>query len=183
MLEPWPTERKVKRTLILQGSARVDGNTGAAAARLALAVKPAAHVLHLCSLDIRSFKYEGGRLDDFDIVVDQMLRHEQIVFATPVYWYAMSGVMKTLFDRLTGLLLDPDQRKLGRALAGRSAWLLATGTDDELPPGFTEPFSRTCGYFGMVWSGAAYVRVAKEITPAEQDLAPVDQWAVNIFID
>jgi multimeric flavodoxin WrbA len=78
-----------------------------------------------------------------------MLACEHVVFATPVYWYAMSGIMKTLFDRLTDLPLDEASRPTGRALAGRHTWLLATGTGEAPPPGFHEPFVRTAAYFGM----------------------------------
>jgi len=87
--------------------------------------------------------------DDFQIVVGRMLEHQQIILATPVYWYAMSGLMKTFFDRLTDLLSNPEARKLGRALAGRNVWVLATGTDEKLPAGFGVPFQKTAEYFSM----------------------------------
>ena len=34
--------------------------------------------------------------DDFRIAMEAMLAHDRIVFATPVYWYAMSAPMKIL---------------------------------------------------------------------------------------
>lgn len=90
-----------------------------------------------------------------------MLASEHIVFATPVYWYSMSGTMKGFFDRLTDLLVDPENRELGRAFAGRNVWLLATGADESLPSGFQEPFASTAAYFGMVWQQAFYCRSVK----------------------
>ena len=90
-----------------------------------------------------------------------MLTSEHIVFATPVYWYSMSGTMKGFLDRLTDLLLDRDNREVSCALAGRNVWLLATGTDDCLPSGFHVPFEQTAAYFGMVWRQAFYSQSVK----------------------
>lgn len=32
--------------------------------------------------------------DEFFKIIDELIKHKVIVFATPVYWYAMSGIMK-----------------------------------------------------------------------------------------
>jgi multimeric flavodoxin WrbA len=60
-----------------------------------------------------------------------MIEHDAIVFATPVYWYAMSGLMKVLFDRFTDLVTV--RKDLGRRLRGRRVFLIACGTDPDLP--------------------------------------------------
>jgi multimeric flavodoxin WrbA len=131
-----------------------------------------ATIVDLGTLAISPFSYDvTANCDDFHTVVQQMGAHDHLVFATPVYWYAMSSVMKTFFDRLTDLLLDKDSRAAGRALAGRDVWLLATGTDEALPLGFHEPFARTAAYFGMRWRQAFYVRSTKGAPPAETELA------------
>lgn len=67
-----------------------------------------------------------------------MLHDDKIIFATPVYWYSMSGLMKTFFDRLTDLVTI--QKSVGRKLKGKETFLFAVGTDDLLPAGFTIPF-------------------------------------------
>jgi hypothetical protein len=95
-----------------------------------------------------------------------MLAARAILFATPVYWYAMAGRMKTLFDRFTDLLSDRDQALRGRALAGRRIWTLAVGTDAEPPPGFYEPFRLTADYLAMDWQGGIYLPAAAR--PAER---------------
>lgn len=89
-----------------------------------------------------------------------MLAARAILFATPVYWYAMSGRMKTLFDRFTDLLSDRDGQRRGRSLAGRQVWALAVGTDPAPPPGFNEPFRLTAAYLGLDWRGALYLSTA-----------------------
>lgn len=150
--------------LAITGSARGDGNTALAIAQLRRALDLADdQLIDLKSCRIEPFRYDPPPpADDFPKIVERMIAHRHIVFATPVYWYAMSGLMKTLFDRLTDLLLSPGGRRLGRALAGRDIWLLASGTDDLLPDGFIEPFARTAEYFNMRWREAFYARVPKE---------------------
>ncbi len=142
--------------LILEGSARPDGDTG----RLVRAFRDrldASVLVSLSELDIAPFAYGATRqADDFLPVVDAMLASDDIVFATPIYWYAMGGRTKALFDRFTDLLHDDGLRARARAFAGRRTWLLVVGTDPALTPGFAEPFARTSRYFGINWSGAAY---------------------------
>jgi multimeric flavodoxin WrbA len=41
--------------------------------------------------------------DDFGQIAESMVAATAIVFATPVYWYAMSGLTKTVLDRFTDL--------------------------------------------------------------------------------
>jgi multimeric flavodoxin WrbA len=85
--------------------------------------------------------------DEFLKVVDAMLSHQLIVFATPVYWYAMSGYMKVFFDRLTDIVST--QKHLGRRLKGKQTAVIAVSTDEDLPEGFEIPFKRTSRYFDM----------------------------------
>lgn len=87
-------------------------------------------------------------------VVDLILR-DRLIFATPVYWYSMNSTMKVFFDRLTDL--TDIEKKKGCALAGKQAWLIATGTDEALPEGFEFSFAGTCGYFDIEYRGAAYM--------------------------
>jgi NAD(P)H-dependent FMN reductase len=91
------------------------------------------------------------------MVVERMIAHRALLFATPVYWYAMSGRLKTLFDRFTDLLSDRDPAGRGRRLAGRSVWVLAVGADPALPAGFETPFRSTAAWLGMEWGGSFYV--------------------------
>jgi putative NADPH-quinone reductase len=156
--------------LILLGSARSDGDTAkAAAALLAGLACPRSSLVDLHAKRIQPFDYAGPRLDDdFSAIADLMITYRTIVFATPVYWYAMSGPMKTFFDRLSDLLSDRDPGRRGHRLAGRDAWLLAVGTDRTLPGGFERPFEMTARYLGMRWRGGHYVR-----SGASLDLAAI----------
>lgn len=130
--------------LVLLGSARSDGHTAAACTRFAQALLPSEiERVDLVTLNLAPFRYAHASDDDVSFVISGMLAHHTIVFATFVYWYAMSGLMKTLFDRLSDILSDRDPARRGRRLAGRDVWLLATGTDASMPAGFEVPFART----------------------------------------
>lgn len=112
-------------------------------------------LIELHKLNLLPYSYKEPPKDDFLSVAEKMLRHDRIVFATPVYWYAMSGVLKLFFDRLTDLIST--SKNIGRSLAGKQVALFTTGTDPELPDGFEVPFRRTCEYFDMKYQGAIYV--------------------------
>lgn len=92
--------------------------------------------------------------DEFLKVMSELLKHKVIVFATPVYWYAMSGLMKTFFDRFTDIVTA--KKHLGRQLHGKSTFLLAVGADEELPSGFEVPFKLTSDYLGMTYLDCIY---------------------------
>ena len=110
--------------------------------------------------------------DDFAGIAARMKEASAIVFATPVYWYAMSAPLKFFFDRLTDL--TENHKPVGRALAGMPVWLLATGTDPALPEGFEVPFRRTADYFGVHYRGALYV------VAGAQDRAALAQFAAAV---
>lgn len=115
-----------------------------------------ADLIILTDQDIGRYEYDHKSAnDDFLTIVDEMLRVNAVVFATPVYWYAMSGPLKNFFDRLTDLLAIAKDK--GRGLANKKIWLLCTGTDEITPDGFEVPFRRTADYFSMQYCGAGYL--------------------------
>jgi multimeric flavodoxin WrbA len=123
--------------------------------------------------------HDGYRHRDGFAAVRRLLLYRHVVFATPVYWFAMSGVLKDFVDRFIDLLQAPD-KELGRALAGREAWLLTTGTDPRLPAGFSVPFARTAAHFGMTWRRACDVRSIGDTAPSERALAKVSALAKKL---
>lgn len=88
------------------------------------------------------------RDDDFIAIVQRMIEADRMVFATPVYWYAMSAEMKTFVDRLTNLLNEA-HKSYASALVGKKVDLVVTGSDILIPNGFTVPFNLVSIYFGM----------------------------------
>lgn len=114
------------------------------------------HLLDLLEYNISSYNYDGNYppTDNFDRLTEELLRHDTIVFATPVYWYAMSAFLKNMFDRLTDLVTI--QKESGRKLKGKSVLLLAVGADLNIPEGFEIPFHKTAEYLGMHYKGCVY---------------------------
>ncbi|MBB5518080.1 flavodoxin family protein [Amphiplicatus metriothermophilus] len=158
------------------GSARSDGNTRA----LVDAVFPrasAARVIDLNDLAIGPYDYaHRHEADDFLPLLRSLAQARAVVFATPVYWYSMSGRMKTFFDRLTDA--TGPHKPLGRALAGRRAFALVTSASEEAPPGFETPFAETARYFAMRWGGMLHVRFGED-----RRLAPEAQVRAAAFAD
>jgi multimeric flavodoxin WrbA len=142
------------RPLVILGSARPDGETRRA---VDLAFPPGtAELMVLPNFTIGGYDYRHFNADDaFGDIAQKMAVAGKIIFATPVYWYAMSAPMKVFFDRLTDLTENLKQQ--GKALADKPVWMIATGTEDVLPEGFEVPFARTAGYFAMNYRGCAYL--------------------------
>ena len=139
------------KTLIIMGSARSDGNTRKIVE--AIIHKTNADFIDLNAYKISYFDYEhGNKADDFVEIATKMTNYEQIVFATPVYWYAMSAQLKTFFDRLSDLLTI--RKPLGRQLrGGKKMYSIACSSDAIDYEGFTMPFKNTAEYLGMEYGG------------------------------
>jgi multimeric flavodoxin WrbA len=141
-------ERKI---LIISGSARNNSDTTHYIEKV-FSNRPHTHINLLDSI-IYPYDYAEVYPDDdgFLSIAQQMLDHDVLVFATPVYWYSMSGRMKDFFDRFTDLMHV--HKPIGKQLKGKKLFLLAISASEELPEGFTIPFSETAGYFNMEYGG------------------------------
>jgi multimeric flavodoxin WrbA len=142
------------KPLIILGSARKESDTKRFVDMVFEKMDNA--TIDLLDFPIHQYNYENNYPGDdgFLQVVELMLEYKIIVFATPVYWYSMSGLMKTFFDRFTDLVTV--RKPLGRQLKGKSTFLIAVGAEQELPHGFEVPFEATSGYMKMVYSGGIY---------------------------
>lgn len=138
------------------GTSRGDGNTAKALAE----AFPSETWIDLAEQQIAPYDYlhRHDHTDDFLTIAQQMTNAADIVLATPVYWYAMSGQMKLFIDRWSDLVTV--RKDLGRGLAGRRLWALATSADPEFPPGFEEPFRLTARYLDMKYREAIHVQMA-----------------------
>ena len=97
----------MKSTIALFASSRRLGNTGRFMDRIASSL--AIDVVDLAALVMSAYDYHHlNRGDDFEPLMRQVLAHERILFATPVYWYAVSPAMKVFLDRLSDFLELPD---------------------------------------------------------------------------
>jgi putative NADPH-quinone reductase len=164
--------------LVILGSARADGETRKAV-DLAFP-RGTAEVMVLPDFAIGGYDYGHGNAGDgFDTIAAKMAAAEKIVFATPVYWYAMSAPLKIFFDRLTDL--TENLKSHGKALSGKPVWVIVTGTDHVLPDGFETPFARTADYFGMDYRGAAYLCTAPEFAHRAADEAALAKFGQAVI--
>jgi multimeric flavodoxin WrbA len=117
--------------------------------------------LDLLDFKIIPYNYDGiYPADDFNKLAEEILQHDTIIFATPVYWYAMSAVMKQVFDRFTDLVTI--RKATGRLLKGKNIFLIAVGDNAEIPEGFEIPFKNTAEYLDMKYGGCIYFSTGHE---------------------
>ena len=81
----------MRNTIAVFGSARRHGNAGQLMDRAARDLD--IEVIDLASHDITAFDYEHkNRSDDFEVLMARVLEFDQVIFASPVYWYAVSSL-------------------------------------------------------------------------------------------
>lgn len=148
-----------QRPLVLLGSARKNSDTLGLVE--SLFDPEEIHLLDLLDHQVYPYAYSGSYPpdDSFPALTAELLLHDSLIFATPVYWYAMSGLLKTFFDRLTDLATI--QKETGRKLKGKKTYLLAVGAEAVLPEGFEVPFRSTSAYFDMHFTATLYHRTGK----------------------
>ena len=151
-------------TLIILGSARSDGNTRKMVDFLLQHVSADWIDLNEYSFSDYDYKYQNAE-DDFIELADKMVKYENIVFATPVYWYAMSAVMKRFFDRFSDIV--GPRKAVGRRLAGKHLFALACSSDSMEYDGFFMPFKMTAEYLDMNFGGDVHTWVEDDELPEE----------------
>jgi multimeric flavodoxin WrbA len=106
--------------------------------------------------NIQHFDYEyQNQADDFLPLITEIIEnYDLLIFATPVYWYTMSGMMKVFFDRFSDLLKI--HKPLGRQLRTRKMAVICSGADKVLVNGFYMPFRESAKYLGMEYLGEFY---------------------------
>lgn len=105
---------------------------------------------------IQHFDYNfENQADDFiPLMANIVEQYDLLIFATPVYWYTMSGIMKVFFDRISDLLKI--QKPIGRQLRGKKMAVICSGADTHLVEGFYMPFQQSAAYLGMDYIGEYY---------------------------
>jgi multimeric flavodoxin WrbA len=146
----------MRSTIAVFASSRRNGNTGRIVDRIAGALGIA--VVDLGEKNIAPYDYEHrNRGDDFEPLMNELLRHEQLIFASPVYWYAVAPAMKVFLDRISDYLDLAVLLEQGRRLRGKTAFVVCTSIYDEVPRPFIEAFEMTFDYLGMRYGGCAHM--------------------------
>ena len=122
-----------KKVLIISSSLRAGSNSEILARECEKGAKAAGHEVEFISLKGREIKFCIGCLscqktgscvlrDDVPEIMAKVKAAEAIVFATPIYYYEMSGQLKTLLDRLNPLYAAD--------YAFREIYMIATAAED-----------------------------------------------------
>ena len=155
-------------TIALFSSSRRSGNIGQFMDRIASEL--AIEVVDLAKLRLSPYDYDHrNRDDDFEPLMERVLSHEQVLFATPIYWYAVSPAMKVFLDRISDFLELPDLLPKGRQLRGKNAFIVCTSICEEPSPAFISAFRETFDYLGMKFGGVAHINCENEYSPAAHD--------------
>jgi multimeric flavodoxin WrbA len=160
--------------LVISGSAHVQGNTKKAV-ELLLADLP---TLFLCEQKIAHYSYTSSHEeDDFLPTIRHILDHDPLIFATPVYWYAMGGHMKVFWDRVTDLYAH--HKDLLQKLKGKTA-MIVVSSGGHKPQGFEMPLEKTFAYLHMNYAGCwdqVFPLEANTAHNQEQKILAMAGWA------
>ena len=124
----------MKKVVVLSTSLRPGSNSHALAEKFAEGATAAGNEVEFISLRGKEIKFCIGCLscqktgacvfkDDVPAIMDRVLNADAVCWATPIYYYEMSGQMKTLIDRMNAMYpLD---------YQFRDVYLLTTAAEDE----------------------------------------------------
>ena len=153
-----------KKVLIISSSPRKGGNSETLAATFAKGAQESGHPVETVSLRDKQIGFCKGCLaclklghcviqDDAVEIAAKMHDADVLVFATPVYYYCVSGQLKTMLDRANPLF--------GTDYAFTKVYLLATAAEDgketvagseKAVQGWGDCFDR-CELAGTVFAG------------------------------
>jgi multimeric flavodoxin WrbA len=152
------------KTIALFSSSRRRGNTGQFMDRIASEFN--IEVVDLADLRLSPYDYDHrNRSDDFEPLMERVLAHEQVIFASPIYWYAVSPAMKVFLDRISDFLELPDLLPKGRRLRGKKAFIVCTSICDEPSRAFMSTLRETFDYLGMNFGGVGHVNCQDGYSP------------------
>lgn len=124
----------MKNVLIITSSFRHNSNSSALAKAFAEGAKSTGNSVETVELYDKSIAFCKGCLacqktgkcvinDDAVTIAEKMLNADVLVFASPVYYYSISGQLKTMLDRANPLYASDYKF--------RSVFLLSTAADDD----------------------------------------------------
>ncbi len=139
------------KVVIIIGTSRSDGETNKLVDKI-ISISNFEKI-DLNDFEISYYDYEHKNSNDDYLILMQKLvdKYDTFLFATPVYWYSMSGIMKIFFDRFTDLF--DDEKDLGRRLRRKNMAVITCSNGNNLEDKFWYPFIETGSYLGMQYIG------------------------------
>ena len=124
----------MSKVLILSTSLRTNSNSDILTKQLVSGAEEAGHEVELISLKGKKINFCVGCLacqktlkcihkDDMAEITEKVKNAETLVFVTPIYYYEMSGQMKTMLDRLNPLFPSDYQF--------RNVYMMSVAAEDE----------------------------------------------------
>ena len=139
----------MKKVIVISTSLRPGSNSDMLADQFAEGAKAAGHDVEKISLVGKNLQFCKGCLacqklgrcvinDDVNDIMAQVLKADVVVWATPIYYYEMSGQMKTLIDRMNAMYpldyqfrdvylltaaAEDEEHVPQRAVAGLTGWI------------------------------------------------------------
>ncbi|MBQ3845590.1 MAG: flavodoxin family protein [Bacteroidales bacterium] len=124
----------MKKVIVISTSLRSGSNSHAMAEQFAKGAEAVGHQVEFVSLRGKEIKFCVGCLscqktgvcvikDDVPAIMESVLNADVVCWATPIYYYEMSGQMKTLIDRMNAMY--PKDYKF------RDVYLLTTAAENE----------------------------------------------------
>ena len=138
-----------KKVLVLSTSMRKGGNSDILAKAFVKGAESSGNTVEYISIADKTIHFCKGCLicqktqkciikDDAVQIADKMKESDVVVFATPIYYYEMSGQMKTLLDRMNPLYpsdysfrdvymiataAEQENEAMDRAIQGLEGWI------------------------------------------------------------
>lgn len=154
----------MNNTIAIIGSSRRNGNTGKLVDWIASELK--IEVIDLNTKNISPFDYEHKNSDDdFLPTMNHLLKYDNIIFASPVYWYSMSAQMKIFIDRMSDFLSVEELKNTGRKLRNKIGHVVSTSISEQVDDSFIDSFTNTFGYLGMGVGSSIHVNCENGFNP------------------
>ncbi len=103
--------------------------------------------------------------DDYEILIEELMNYDAILFATPLYWYGMSGRLKNFIDRFTQSMRS-EKYDFKEFMKGKKMFVVIAGGPSSpvtaLP--LLQQFQLISQFFSMDFSG---YMIGKGVKPLE----------------
>lgn len=139
------------KVVIIIGSSRKDGDTKKLIEKVCTFQNFDIIYLNDYQFSYYDYEHKNERDDYLSLMQNIIEKYDTFLLATPVYWYAMSGIMKVFFDRITDLL--DIKIELGRKLRNKKMAVITCSIGNNLGDSFWLPFIETANYLGIKYLG------------------------------
>lgn len=82
---------------------------------------------------VRDYRHESKQIesyiDDYQLIIDQVLESDTVIFASPVYWYSVSASVKAFIDHWSESLIDPKYQDFKTKMSNIDFRLILVGGD------------------------------------------------------